>query len=515
MVRIINEHVVLPTGDNIPTHLFPQAKSTRVGTTEWLALPHTVEVARILGNLGVATPSPIRYGYEFPGPYPPYPHQVETAEFLTLNPRAFVTSSMGSGKTSATAWAADYLMTTGLRKKALIVAPLSTLQRVWGDAIFFHFPHRTCAILHGARDKRLELLAGDYDFYVINPDGLGVILPELAKRSDIDLVIVDEVAEFRNQRSDRWSWMKSVITPQRWAWGLTGTPAPQSPTDAYAQVKLINPSNLGGMSFTRFRNMTMMQVSTFKWVAKEDAMEKVYDLMRPNIRFRKEDCITLPPTERHDIEVALSPEQKHHYDTLVKHSLTNIGPTEVRAVNAAVLMQKLVQASAGLVYGQEGERARLDAGPRFDALRRAIAESEGKVIVFVPFTGVLETVASEVASWGYTVDTVDGSVAPTRRNHIFLSFQNERDPHVLIAHPRTMAHGLSLVAANTIVWFAPYTSNAIYDQACERVIRPGQTRITRILHIYGSPAERRIYAALKERKKMQDVLLDMLAAGRG
>jgi len=515
MVRIINEHVVLPKGDNIPVHLFPQAKSSRVGDVEWIALPHTIESARILSNLGIKTPSPIRFTYDFPGPHAPFPHQIETAEFLTLNPRAFVTSDMGSGKTAATAWAADYLMTAGIRKRAIIIAPLSTLQRVWGDTIFFSFPHRTCGILHGSREKRLQILAEPHDFYVINPDGLGVILPELENRKDIDLVIVDEVAEFRNQRSDRWAWARRVITPDRWAWGLTGTPTPQAPTDAFAQVKLINPKNLGGMSYTRFRNMTMMQVSTFKWVPKEDAMDRVYEIMQPNIRFRKEDCIQLPPTERIDIEVELSPEQKHHYDTLVKHSLTNIGPTEVKAVNAAVLLQKLVQAAAGLVYGEGGERAKLDAGPRFDELKRQIEKAQSKVIVFVPFTGVLEYVADTVKSWGYSVDIVDGSVAPTRRNQIFLSFQNERDPHVLVAHPRTMAHGLSLVAANTIIWFAPCTSNAVYDQACERVVRPGQTLPTFILHLYGSSAERRIYTALKTRKRMQDVLLDMLAASRG
>lgn len=510
MIRVIKDHLVLPNTGNIPIQMLPGVKASSVNGKEWLAVPHTVEVSRFLRNLGVPAPSPIRYKYGFPGQHIPFKHQVTTAEFLTLNSRAFVTSSMGSGKTAATGWAADYLMTEGSVTRALVVAPLSTLQRVWGDMFFFDFPHRSFAVLHGDRAKRRAMLSKPYDFYIINPDGLKSVLDMLTVRDDINLIIVDEIAEYRNQRTDKWDWLRKIITADRKAWGLTGAPTPQAPTDAYAQVKLLCPQNLGNLSFTRFKNMVMHQVSTFKWVPRPDAMEHVHRILTPAIRFRKEDCIDLPPTTWQDRDTPLSKDQHQHYDALVKHSLTNIDGTKIKAVNAAVLLQKLVQAACGVVYGEDGARAHIDAGPRIKVLLETIQEAEGKVIVFVPFTGVLESLASVVAK-RTTVAVVNGSVSAGKRNQIFSDFQRTADPRVLIAHPRTMAHGLSLTAASTIIWYAPYGSHAIYEQACERVARPGQTMKTSIVHISGAPVERRIYAALRERKQMQDVLLDMLA----
>lgn len=80
---------------------------------------------------------------------------------------------------------------------------------------------------------------------------------------------------------------------------------------------------------------------------------------------------------------------------------------------------------------------------------------------------------------------------------------------MIVAHPKCMAHGLTLTAANTIIWFTPTASLETYEQACARITRPGQTRKTLIIHLTGSPIETKIYRRLREKASLQGALLDM------
>jgi SNF2 family DNA or RNA helicase len=178
-------------------------------------------------------------------------------------------------------------------------------------------------------------------------------------------------------------------------------------------------------------------------------------------------------------------------------------------VNEAVKANKLVQIACGTVYGMKGETLKIDNTPRIEVLKEVIDESEGKVLVFVPLTGVLEDVVDKLKS-DHTVAAIHGGTSKAERDIIFRDFQNAPDPRILVANPGTMSHGLTLTAATTIVWFAPIHSNDVYEQACARVRRPGQTKTTVIVHIAGSDIERRIYKRLKNKQKLQGALLDMM-----
>jgi SNF2 family DNA or RNA helicase len=144
-----------------------------------------------------------------------------------------------------------------------------------------------------------------------------------------------------------------------------------------------------------------------------------------------------------------------------------------------------------------------------DVLKEVIEESEGKVLVFVPLTGALDMVAEELRK-DYTVATVHGGTSKADRDTAFHNFQNSDDPHIIVANPGTMSHGLTLTAATTIVWYGPTVSNDTYVQACARVRRPGQTRTTVIVHIVSSDIERRIFERLQGKQRMQNILLDLL-----
>ena len=456
---------------------------------------------------------PIHYDWpKVSGKHSPFSAQLDTASFLSMNSRAFCLNGMGTGKTNSALWAYDYLRRTKTVNKVLVVCPLSTMERTWADSAFQTFPHLDCVVLHGTRERRNKLLAQDVDIYVINIDGLSTIKDALAKRPDIDLIVVDELALARNSGTDRWKILNTICNKQapRRVWGMTGSPTPNAPTDAWAQCKLVTPDNpTMPKYFSAFRDRVMRQITPFKWAARQDANEAVYQMMQPAIRFSLDDCVDLPEQTFITRDVALTPEQNKAYKDMLNKLSTEYAGGQILAVNEAVKANKLIQIACGVAYGTDGEHVVIPSKPRMDVLKEVIEESEGKVIVFVPLTGALESVASELRK-DFTVETVHGGTSKTERDRIFSEFQRGLDPRVLVANASTMSHGLTLTAATTIVWYAPVHSNETYEQACARVRRPGQTRTTVIVHIAGTDVERRVYKRLQDKQSMQGVLLDMM-----
>jgi SNF2 family DNA or RNA helicase len=497
------------------TTVIPTAKLVEHKGSTLVAVPHRPDETRVLRNLGFEVPEPMPIHYDWPkvsGKHSPFSAQLDTASFLSMNSRAFCLNGMGTGKTNSALWAYDYLRRTKTVNKVLVVCPLSTMERTWADSAFQTFPHLDCVVLHGTRERRNKLLAQDVDIYVINIDGLSTIKDALAKRPDIDLIVIDELALARNSGTDRWKILNAICNKQapRRVWGMTGSPTPNAPTDAWAQCKLVTPDNpTMPKYFSAFRDRVMRQITPFKWAARQDANEAVYQMMQPAIRFSLDDCVDLPEQTFITRDVALTKEQEKAYKDMINKLSTEYAGGQILAVNEAVKANKLIQIACGVAYGTDGEHVVIPSKPRMDVLKEVIEESEGKVIVFVPLTGALESVASELRK-DFTVETVHGGTSKTDRDRIFGEFQRGLDPRVLVANASTMSHGLTLTAATTIVWYAPVHSNETYEQACARVRRPGQTRTTVIVHIAGTDVERRVYKRLQDKQSMQGVLLDMM-----
>lgn len=495
----------------IPTAVLADYKGTKV-----VAIPHRPDETRVLRNLGFEVPDPMPLHYSWPkvsGRHDPFEAQRETASFLTMHSRAFCLNGMGTGKTNSVLWAFDYLRRTKQVKKMLVVCPLSTMERTWADSVFHTFPHLDFAVLHGTKDKRVKLLKTDVDIYIINIDGLSTIASELAARQDIDLIVVDELALARNASTERWKILNTTCNKQctRRVWGLTGSPTPNAPTDAWAQCKLVTPDNPAVPKyFGSFRDQVMRQLTQFKWAAKPEANEVIHKMMQPAIRFSLDDCTDLPEQLFMTRDVEMTAEQKNAYRDMLSKLATEYQGGQILAVNEAIKANKLIQIACGVAYGADGESVVLPAKPRLDVLREIIDESEGKVIVFVPLTGALEAVAADLRDHDHTVEVVHGETSKSERDRIFGEFQKRPDPRVLVANAATMSHGLTLTAATTIVWYAPVHSNEVYEQACARVRRPGQTRTTVIVHVAGSDIERRVYKRLQDKQSMQGLLLDLM-----
>lgn len=817
MILVPSKRAIVLNPDNaaMVRQVVPTAIPVMRQGRELLVVPHKLDETKVLRNLGFNVPSPIVHHYDWPirQGWKPFDHQIETAAFATLHRRAFILNDMGTGKTLSVLWAYDYLRSIGVVSKMLLAAPLSTLERVWADEIFLHFPHLEAVVLHGTSERRKKLLNQPADIYIVNHDGLKVLDLELMKRTDIDLVDVDESAVFRNHQTDLWKSLRRVMIGRKYVWFNTGSPTPNRPTDAWAQVRLLCPDNVPPY-FTKFQEMTMRKVSTFRWVEREEALQVVSEAMRPAIRYKREECISLPPVTTSTRHVDLSPEQAKAYKEMTAKLRMEYEGGLVTAVNESVKAMKLVQIACiaygtevltkggwtpiqnvseadlvwdgeewvsqrgvaymgfkpvveldgvrmtadhrvwvgswktarevldadarckpdrpairlpdgyspgrlvdrqdkdrsvevplrlwgrgsavepvpseqathtpqelwvpprqrraqddahptircvvenekpvlasfgqrleelrraghqglravaafvlgvlrrhalvvpprhdlgqdeqqprvlagelsvgnipaaeqqqaherasdhtegaadsssssasvwtktrdawrqtgpvqmdvdagadrvydlidcgprsrfvvrgrtgdlllahncGVAYDVSGEDVVIPCAPRIAVVREIIEEAEGKVIVFVPLTGGLHMVAEAISSADLSVEWVNGETSKAARDDIFLRFQKSKDPRVLVAHPKCMAHGLSFTAANVIVWYIPTYDNEVYEQACDRIPRPGQKRHMHIIHLEGTPVERKMYARLEHKGERQETLLDLIA----
>jgi SNF2 family DNA or RNA helicase len=456
---------------------------------------------RILRNLGIKDPPhPILGRYKWPGVYTPFEHQRTTATFMVMHPRCFILNDPGTGKTSAAAWAADYLMKKGKVNRVLIVCPLSIMDTAWRADLFRTVMHRSVAIATGTRQQREEIIAGPAEFVIINFDGVKVVTKALAE-GGFDLVIIDEATAIKTVSTDRWKALASIVTPTTRIWAMTGTPAAQSPMDAYGIAKMVKPDNVPRFAGA-WKDRVMNKITQYKWVPKPDAQQTVYNALQPAIRFTKEECLDLPDLLYTTRDVPLTAQQHKYYEAIKKQMMTVAAGEQITAANAASLINKLQQVATGAVYTDNGEVVEFDIKNRLSELTGIIDSTSHKVLVFVPFrhiTAVLQDALTKHLGSPHAVDVIQGGVSAGARSEIIKRFQTEDALKVLLLAPAAAGHGITLTRADQIVWWGPTTSAELYLQCNARAHRAGQKNCVTVTHLQGSPVERRMYAALQSK----------------
>jgi SNF2 family DNA or RNA helicase len=466
-----------------------------------------LDEAKILKNLNIKAPSPIVGQYDWPGKFKPFKHQIETAAFLTMHRRCFCFNEQGLGKTAAAIWASDFLMNQGKIKRVLVVCPLSIVDAAWLSDLFSFAMHRKADIAHGSRDKRVKVIRSDAEYVIINFDGIAIVADEIA-RGGFDCVIVDEATSYKNPNTTRWKALYSVLKQDTWLWLMTGTPAAQSPLDAFGLAKLVNP-NAVPRYFGSFRDMVMTKVTQFKWMPKPDATETVHRVLQPAIRFTKDECLDLPDRTYVKRSVELTKQQEKYYRELRNKLVVQAAGEEVTAANAAIGMNKLLQIASGAVYTDTKEVLEFDISTRYKVLREVIDESSKKVLVFVPFRHAINMLHEKLNTDGIAAEVISGDVTAGKRTDIFKRFQTTDAPRVLVIQPQAAAHGVTLTAANTVVWWAPTSSLEIYAQANDRVHRPGQTHKCTVVQLQGSAVEKHVYSLLDKRIDVHSKIVDL------
>lgn len=473
-----------------------------------MVIPHNAFTHRVLKERGVVMKTPLESYYNFNGGVP-FGVQIDSAAMLTTQQRAYLLNAFGTGKTRTALWSADFLIGAKQIRKALVVAPLSTLQATWAAEAFKTCPGLRVSVLHGDRKARLRALDKEADIYVINHDGVATILSELRAKPGLDLIILDELATYRNGTALRTKNMGKLCSPNKWVWGLTGSPMPNGPEDVWSQCRIITPWTVPS-TMRAWRDKTMVPINQFTRVPKPHATDTAFAAMQPSRRYTLDDVVELPDVVIREIKVEQTEQQKLIYTELSKRLVAEVNAEQVEAINEAAKINKLLQVSCGAVYTSKGA-VRLDCEPRIEAVLEAVNETRNKVIVFANYKHAVAMLHERFEKEGIAHFMVTGDTSSKERGDIFHDFQsNPFGPGLLVAHPQCMAHGLTLTSADTIIWYGPTYDLEIFDQANARIRRVGQKHKQQVLLLCGTRAESVAYARLQTKQKMQNALLDML-----
>lgn len=494
----------------------------------YFAVPATLRNSQVMRYFNYPV-APVMGTYDWPR-HPsikqPYESQKLAAEFMVLHRRCFNLSDMGTGKTMSVLWAADFLMRHHDNFRALIVCPLSIMQRVWADALVRNFlGKRTFAVLHGTPEKRALELARPADFYIINFEGVGVgahtrkkfeldgFSKALAERGDIRLAVVDEASGYKDSTTKRHRIAREVIGKRDYLFLLTGTPTPNAPTDAYGLAKLVN--NAYGKSKQGFQLETMAKVGQFRWVPRKDGYETARKLLQPAIRFEIGQVWDGPEMTTQQREVQLTDQQKKLMGDLKRDLVIQVkSGVAITTANEAAARTKFMQISMGAVYDENHKVHLVDAKPRIEELKAVLAEAPGKVLIFAGLTSVVNLLYKELKSTRQCA-VVNGDVSQKDRSDIFSAFQADSTgaPDTIIADPGTMSHGLDLWQARTTIWYGPVDKTELYLQANRRAHRPGQKFPTTVVQLVSNPLEREIFRRLETNESLQGAMLDMVKRG--
>ncbi len=469
-------------------------------------------------------------------------------------------NDIGTGKTFSATWAVDYLFKIGAIRHVMLIGPISTLEVVWQRTLFRVNQDINIEVLRKglpaakkrAAINRITSSECGITITIVNPDSLHIIADEPGC-DKIDLVIVDEAATFRNHKSRRYDALCRLVgnyyenrpgtvhafhqekgvcndgckpivrrvkmearSARNWSrgfWPMTGSPRPETATDVWSISALAAPDRVP-RHFGEFRDMVMTRVDTFTWVEKPDADLIIANMLRGNVtRFTRAQCFDLPPTQSFTHELEMTAEQKKLVKELKAESMAEVEAGLIKGVNAAVIRNKFLQIFSGAVkaVNEEGESTihRVDCSPKLQALDELIEGSRGPIILAAEFRAVIDLIAEHASRNKIGCRIVTGDTGTDERRHIFDDLQADRYK-LLVAHPKTIAHGLTLTTSNVIAWWSPIDSNEIYQQFNGRITRPGQERRTYIVHFTCSALERSIIRNVGKKDSSEKTLLAYL-----
>lgn len=423
----------------------------------------------------------------------------------------------GLGKTAVALHRMADLKQQGCMRGALVVAPLRVCNLTWPAEVRKWAGLRGLSVVSLRTSEGRQALKDELaDVYLINYDQLQQFRDQyLSGRRQLafDTVVWDEITRAKNHKSKRINAVRPYLRKHcKRHWGLTGTPTPNGLLDLFAQVRLLDGGKRLGPGFTEYRDAYFepTDYNEYNWVPKAGSRERIYRRLGDfALTLKSSDWLDIPDVVQEDVELALAPEAQAQYDELETELLLLLNGEEdaVVATNAAVLVNKLLQLTSGAVYSAEGRWHVLHDG-KLKALAR-LTKSLGKRPVLVAYqyqhelTRILKQHPEAVA--------FNSAKTEAQQMELIRRWNAGKIP-MLVAHPKSMAHGLNMQEGGSVViWFTLPWSREDYDQLNARLARRGQDQITEIYRlITRNTAEDAVAESLRSKDEEQTALLDAL-----
>lgn len=444
-------------------------------------------------------------------------YQKATVDFIIEHRYCGIFLDLGLGKTISTLTAINDLIYDYCEiSSVLVIAPKRVTETVWAEeaAKWEHTKHLVVSKIVGSENKRLEALKRRADIYVISRDNVAWICNVFASKLPFDMVVIDELSSFKSHQSQRFKKLRMSRPFMKRVVGLTGTPAPNSLIDLWPQMYLIDRGERLGKSITQYRARYFRPGKSNGYVvysydlisgASEMIQERIGDIC---MSMKANDYLDMPERTDNFIKVNLSKELSEEYKKFKDDSIIKIletdGATEISAVNAAALVNKLLQFSNGAVYDEEKNVHNIH-NLKLDALKEIVENSNGQPIL---------------VAWTYQFDR--DRILETFREYNPRQLKTADDINdwnagkirLMIAHPASAGHGLNLQAGGSIiVWYGLTWSLELYQQFNARLYRQGQVNHVTVHHIVTAGTyDEKVIDAIRFKDKNQNRLLDSIKA---
>lgn len=449
--------------------------------------------------------------------YQPHPYQqycVNRIEDMPVpGPGLGLYLGMGLGKTSIVLTAiAELKYNRFAVRRVLVVAPKKVAEATWSNEAkkWEHLRLLRIVPVLGSLAKRVRALNTPADVYVINRENVQWLVDYYRNDWPFDMVILDESSSFKNHRAKRFkalTWVRSRITRLI---ELTGTPAPNTLIDLWAQVFLLDGGERLGKTIGGFRERYFLPdqrnaQQIFSYKPKDGAGDTIQDRIKDIcISMSAQDYLQLPPCNIVDVPVVLDPTARRAYKKLEQEMLLEIDEEEITAATAAALGNKLLQLGNGAVYGEN---------------RKVVEIHDCKIEAFCELVEALQGQSALVAyNFQHDRDRMLAALSKTGlRVRVYQSAQDEADWNahkidILLAHPASTAYGLNLQdGGRHIIWFGLNWSLELCQQFDKRLHRQGQ-RDPVFIHrlIVQDSMDVDVVAALEGKSTTQDSLLRAL-----
>lgn len=450
-------------------------------------------------------------------PPPLFQHQGASIKFMMMRDRVLDASDPGTGKTRVQI---ELFRMRRLRGggKALVIAPKSLLRSAWQDDFLKFAPDMTTVVCPA--EKREQMFAQEADVYITNTDATKWLAKQPAKFfQQFDTLIIDELSAFKHHTSQRSKALNKIKKHFSKRYGLTGTPNSNSITDIWHQMFVLDDGQRLGRSFYQFRNAVCEpqqvgpQPNMLQWHDKPGAENVVANLLvEAIVRHKFEECIDIPANHTYSVPYHMSPKQAKAYQQMERDAITMLNDGKViTTVNAAGVMTKLLQIASGASYfeGLEGDDyASIDNG-RYE-LVSDLVEQRDHSVVFFNWTHQREELIKEFKKRGITYAVIDGNTSDKARKEAVDLFQSGFY-RVLLAHPQSAAHGLTLTKGTATIWASPTYNLEHFLQGNRRIYRAGQTQKTETIVVLApGTVEDKVYAKLQEKDARQGNMLELL-----
>ena len=450
-----------------------------------------------------------------------FKHQKKSLKHAEMTDIVFDCSDPGTGKT-----AVAIIDFAGRRKKkkggcALVLAPRSLLRSTWFNDFKKFAPELKVSV--ATATDRGAMFDTPADVYVTNVDAakwLAAQPPAFFKK--FDTLIVDESSAYKHATTLRSKAALKISKYFQYRRAMTGTPNGRSITDVFHQILLLDGGKRLGKSFFAFRNTVCepkqvgRNANAIQWTDKDGAEEAVFGLIQDiTIRHKFEDCTDIPACHRYTMSYQMPPKQRKAYDMMQDQQvllLTDMKKkgTIITAVNAAVVMGKLLQVASGAIYETSDKYHLIDDG-RYKMVLDLV-EARQHTLVFFHWKHQRDAMVAEAEARKMRYAVLDGNTKDAEREALVIKYQAGM-LDVVFAHPRSAAHGLTFTRGSTIIWASPTADLELYEQGSKRQHRIGQTKKTEVITVLAedSQDERVYHDILMPKAKRMTNLLDLLA----